>query len=132
MVDSHLDLQLQCPSNCSSTSGKPSAEILSNSIATLKSSVLHPPCPTPSILSAVMAAALDKRIGFIGSGQMAEALARGLVERKMVTPDQLSCSDPSPARKDLFKSFGATPFESNVDVSVGVSAGVEEGLGVAE
>lgn len=89
---------------------------------------IHSLCP----ITAVMAAALDKRIGFIGSGQMAEALARGLMERKMVTPDQLSCSDPSPARKDLFKSFGATPFESNVDVSVGVGAGGGEGLGAAE
>lgn len=63
------------------------------------------------------AAQMTQRIGFIGAGQMAEALARGLLGRKMVTPDQLFCSDPHAPRKELFKSFGATPFESNLDVA---------------
>ena len=49
---------------------------------------------------------IGKRVGFIGSGQMAEALARGLMEKGMITGDMISCSDPSSARKDLFKSFG--------------------------
>ncbi|GAX79058.1 hypothetical protein CEUSTIGMA_g6498.t1 [Chlamydomonas eustigma] len=60
---------------------------------------------------------VSKRLGFIGSGQMAESLARGLIEKGMVTGSQISCSDPSPARKDLFKTFGASPYESNVDVA---------------
>ena len=50
--------------------------------------------------------AIGKRVGFIGSGQMAEALARGLMEKGMITGDMISCSDPTPARKELFKSFG--------------------------
>ena len=50
--------------------------------------------------------AIGKRVGFIGSGQMAEALARGLMEKGMITGDMICCSDPSTARKDLFKSFG--------------------------
>ncbi len=61
--------------------------------------------------------ALDKRVGFIGSGQMAEALARGLLGHGILVPAQICCSDPSPARKELFRSFGTTPYESNVDVS---------------
>ena len=50
--------------------------------------------------------AIGKRVGFIGSGQMAEALARGLMEKGMITGDMISCSDPSAARKELFQSFG--------------------------
>ena len=60
---------------------------------------------------------LNKRIGFIGSGQMAEALARGLLDRGIIKGEQISCSDPNPARKEVFKSFGSSPYESNVDVA---------------
>lgn len=60
---------------------------------------------------------INKRIGFIGSGQMAEALARGLINKGVVSGDKMVCSDPNPARKEVFSSFGATPYESNVDVS---------------
>ncbi|KAG2490355.1 hypothetical protein HYH03_011157 [Edaphochlamys debaryana] len=60
---------------------------------------------------------IDKRIGFLGSGQMAEALARGLMKRGLVTAERIACNDPNPARKELFKGFGATPYESNIDVA---------------
>lgn len=60
---------------------------------------------------------LNKRIGFVGSGQMAEALARGLIAKGVVNADQMCCSDPNQSRKDLFQSIGITPFESNLDVS---------------
>lgn len=76
-----------------------------------------------------MAASLDKRIGFIGSGNMAEALARGLMKKGLVTGDKISCSDPSPARKDLFRGFGAVPYESNLDVSEGAKRGGHQGQG---
>jgi pyrroline-5-carboxylate reductase len=59
---------------------------------------------------------LDKRIGFLGSGQMAEALARGLMKRGLITADRISCNDPNPARTELFKSFGASPYKSNAEV----------------
>jgi len=62
-------------------------------------------------------ATLDKRIGFIGAGQMAEALARGLMARGMIKGSQVCCSDPAAVRKDLFKSFGASAYESNVEVA---------------
>ncbi|GLI59243.1 hypothetical protein VaNZ11_001089 [Volvox africanus] len=62
-------------------------------------------------------AVLDKRIGFLGSGQMAEALARGLIKRGLVTAERIACNDPNPVRKELFKSFGAMPYDSNVDVA---------------
>lgn len=63
--------------------------------------------------------ALDKRIGFLGSGQMAEALARGLIKRGLVTAERIACNDPNPVRKELFKSFGAMPYDSNADVRHG-------------
>lgn len=60
---------------------------------------------------------LDKRIGFMGAGQMAEALARGLIDRGVVQASQICCSDPSKARKELFQGFGATAHETNLEVS---------------
>eukprot|EP00879_Flechtneria_rotunda_P032720 GHRR01036006.1.p2 GENE.GHRR01036006.1~~GHRR01036006.1.p2 ORF type:complete len:112 (-),score=3.63 GHRR01036006.1:67-402(-) len=59
---------------------------------------------------------LNKRIGFMGSGQMAEALARGLIDRGVVQPSHICCSDPAQARKELFRSLGATPYDSNLEV----------------
>jgi pyrroline-5-carboxylate reductase len=61
--------------------------------------------------------ALGKRIGFIGSGQMAEALARGLMSREIIKGEDISCSDPSDARKKLFQDLGCKPYESNIHVS---------------
>jgi hypothetical protein len=60
---------------------------------------------------------LGKRIGFLGAGQMAEALARGLMAKGVVTADQICCNDPWAVRREVFKSFGAVPYESNIDVS---------------
>eukprot|EP00878_Enallax_costatus_P019742 GHUV01020836.1.p1 GENE.GHUV01020836.1~~GHUV01020836.1.p1 ORF type:complete len:243 (+),score=45.91 GHUV01020836.1:192-920(+) len=60
---------------------------------------------------------LDKRIGFMGAGQMAEALARGLIDRGVVPVSQICCSDPSQGRKELFRGFGATPYDTNVEVA---------------
>eukprot|EP00882_Tetradesmus_deserticola_P008406 GHRQ01008864.1.p1 GENE.GHRQ01008864.1~~GHRQ01008864.1.p1 ORF type:complete len:261 (+),score=34.39 GHRQ01008864.1:684-1466(+) len=60
---------------------------------------------------------LNKRIGFMGSGQMAEALARGLIDRGVVQASQICCSDPAPARKDLFRSLGCTPYDTNLEVA---------------
>ncbi|KAG2454963.1 hypothetical protein HYH02_000789 [Chlamydomonas schloesseri] len=68
-------------------------------------------------MATATAPALNKRIGFLGSGQMAEALARGLMKRGLVSGDRIACNDPNPARTNLFKSFGATPYESNADVA---------------
>jgi pyrroline-5-carboxylate reductase len=45
-----------------------------------------------------------KKLGFIGAGNMAEALARGLVENKVFKPSELIASDVDPARRRKFKS----------------------------
>jgi len=57
---------------------------------------------------------LDKRVGFLGAGQMAEALARGFLSKKVVT--HINVSDPSADRKELFRTFGCTPCSSNAEV----------------
>lgn len=63
--------------------------------------------------------AIDKRIGFMGAGQMAEALARGLINKGVVTPRQITATDPVPARKELFKGLGANPVDTNLEVRGG-------------
>lgn len=68
------------------------------------------------IIAQLLAMAITKRIGFLGSGQMAEALARGMIAKGVVTSDQLHCSDPNPERLRVFTSFGATAHETNTEV----------------
>ena len=52
----------------------------------------------------------EKRIGFIGAGRMATALARGLVAAQLVSPDRLLASDPLEGAREHFarESGGAT------------------------
>jgi pyrroline-5-carboxylate reductase len=45
-----------------------------------------------------------KKLGFIGAGNMAEALARGLVENKVFKASELIASDVDAARRRKFKS----------------------------
>ena len=59
---------------------------------------------------------LNKRVGFIGAGQVAEALARGFVARGVVTVSAITATDPVAARKEVFKSFGANVTGSNAEV----------------
>jgi len=44
------------------------------------------------------------RIGFIGAGQMATALARGWLAAGLVTPDRLAASDPVAAARQRFQA----------------------------
>ncbi|MEZ6189996.1 MAG: NAD(P)-binding domain-containing protein [Phycisphaerales bacterium] len=55
-------------------------------------------------------------LGFVGAGNMAEAIARGAIEKGVLKPGEMIASDPSAARKDLFKSFGVHVVDSNADV----------------
>ena len=58
----------------------------------------------------------DVRIGFIGAGKMATALAAGLTE-KLVRPDQLCAFDIYPAARETFADqTGASIAASNLDV----------------
>lgn len=59
---------------------------------------------------------IGKRIGFIGAGQMAEALARGFINKSVASADQMCCTDPVAARKELFQTIGITPYDKNLEV----------------
>jgi pyrroline-5-carboxylate reductase len=54
-----------------------------------------------------------KKLGFIGAGNMAEALARGLVEKKVFKASELIASDVDAARRRKFK--GALKIEVTTD-----------------
>ncbi len=55
---------------------------------------------------------MERIVGFIGAGNMAEALARGLTARG--TPRERICaSDPSPERRQVFGELAGRIFEEN-------------------
>ncbi len=56
---------------------------------------------------------VKKKLGFIGAGNMAEALARGLVENKVFRASELIASDVDAARRRKFK--GALKIEVTTD-----------------
>ena len=59
----------------------------------------------------------DKRIGFCGAGQMAEALARGFMNKGVVKAENIFCTDVNSDRKEVFKGLKCTPVDSNAEVS---------------
>jgi pyrroline-5-carboxylate reductase len=57
---------------------------------------------------------LEKKITFIGSGVMAEAMLSGLLRQELARPENLSVSDPLPARvQELHEKYGVRPFTEN-------------------
>lgn len=49
----------------------------------------------------------DTKIAFIGSGVMAEAMIRGLLQRELISPHSITCSDPQSQRLDyLAQHYG--------------------------
>ena len=78
---------------------------------------------SPNIARIVAAAVmglgkLDKRVGFIGAGQMAEALARGFISKGVVKASDMVATDPVAARRDVFESFSVKPVTSNAEVHI--------------
>lgn len=61
---------------------------------------------------------LTQTIGFIGAGQMARALARGLFRSSLVTGDRLHLFDPDPLVSEAFAAqfAGAWKLNSNAEV----------------
>ena len=56
----------------------------------------------------------DKKIAFIGSGTMAEAMIRGLLDQKIVKPEQIIAADPWQARlKYLHERHGVITTSDN-------------------
>ena len=76
--------------------------------------VVQGPIKTYSFLPA--SSHIDQ-MGFVHAGQMAEALARGFIDKGVVKAKDVHCTDPVQARREVFESFGAQSQSSNVDVS---------------
>jgi pyrroline-5-carboxylate reductase len=60
------------------------------------------------------------RLAFVGSGQMAEAMIKGLLDQGMVTPDRVCASGPRAERADYLRTrFGIHATTSNRDAVEG-------------
>jgi len=59
---------------------------------------------------------IPQRIGFIGSGKMAMALAKGFMADGLVSPSQVFASAPSDRNLALWRQLGATTSNRNTDV----------------
>lgn len=54
------------------------------------------------------------KVGFIGAGNMAEAIVRGMIAGKLVSPDRITVADPSAERRILFRNtFNILPVTDN-------------------
>ena len=59
----------------------------------------------------------NKRIGFVGSGNMGEALVKGLLQGHHCRPEQIICSDVRPERqKAMRETYGVKAISSNSEV----------------
>jgi len=62
-------------------------------------------------------------IGFVGSGNMAEALVKGIIAAKMYAPENVFVSDVRAERLEfLSASYGAVPVQSNAELAAKVDA----------
>lgn len=56
----------------------------------------------------------NKKIGFVGSGMMAEAIVSGVIDKGLVTPGSMCCADPYAARcEQMEERYGVTSTTSN-------------------
>lgn len=60
---------------------------------------------------------IAEKIGFLGAGKMATALARGMLAQQVIVPERLFAADPSSAALQEFcRETGGTPLKSNPDL----------------
>jgi len=64
----------------------------------------------------VKAEMLPQKIGFVGSGKMALALAKGFMAEGLVSPSQVFASAPSDTNLQKWRELGATTSHKNTDV----------------
>lgn len=55
-------------------------------------------------------------LGFVGAGNMAEAIARGAIGKGVLKPGEMVASDPSAARKQVFAGMGVQVVDRNAEV----------------
>ncbi|HET6363533.1 MAG TPA: pyrroline-5-carboxylate reductase [Nitrospirota bacterium] len=61
---------------------------------------------------------IDKKIAFLGGGNMAEALVKGLIAAGTITPDQILVTDVSSDRLEhLRKTYGILLYKRNADAA---------------
>lgn len=60
--------------------------------------------------------AVDKTIGFLGAGAMAEALVGGWISKGVVKGSQIYAYDPNPARKPVFEDMKANFISTGSEV----------------
>jgi pyrroline-5-carboxylate reductase len=61
---------------------------------------------------------MNKTIGFIGSGNMAQAMIGGIVKSQLVASENIMASDPDAAKLEYLKShYGITTVENNMDIA---------------
>lgn len=63
-----------------------------------------------------MSDTFSHQIGFIGAGNMAEAIIRAAIDHHVVPASKMIVFDPSPARCELFASIGVSVGDDNADV----------------
>ncbi|XP_063705020.1 pyrroline-5-carboxylate reductase 3 isoform X2 [Culicoides brevitarsis] len=56
------------------------------------------------------------KIGFLGGGKMAQAMAKGFISAGLTKSEHIVASDPVDMAKDAFKSLGCTVFDDNEKV----------------
>ena len=62
--------------------------------------------------------AIQLKIGFLGAGKMATALAKGFINARLVKPNQLFAADPfDAARKHFTDETGAKTFAANLETA---------------
>lgn len=62
----------------------------------------------------------SKRLAFLGGGTMAEAIVRGLLERRLVPPSRITVTGPRRERRaELSKQFGVRALASNAEAAKG-------------
>lgn len=76
------------------------------------------PAKLPIIAKVFYTLAMSYELGFLGAGQMAEAIARGILRAGVLSAKQIIASDPSPERREVFASqLGIEAVEDNRDVA---------------
>ena len=63
-----------------------------------------------------MSSSSDLRVGFLGAGMMAEALARGFDAAGVAALRNATAFDVAPPRREAFTAAGATVVASNKEV----------------
>ena len=59
---------------------------------------------------------MQYELGFIGAGNMAEAIARAAIDRQILAAGQMIAFDPTPARVKLFAEMGIASAADNAQV----------------